>query len=58
MALTDEDGAITSRFQYGPYGELVAREGESETPFLFNGRDGVMTDICGRGISVRRSRVF
>jgi len=47
VALTDANGAVTDRFQYAPYGELVGHEGTSGTPFLYNGRDGVMTDANG-----------
>jgi len=39
-----------------PYGELLGSTGDTDTPFLFNGRDGVVTDAnglyyttCGRG---------
>ncbi|WP_190239979.1 DUF6531 domain-containing protein [Pelotomaculum schinkii] len=44
IALTDESGNITDRFQYAPYGELVYRSGNTATPFLYVGRYGVMTD--------------
>ncbi|SHJ31741.1 hypothetical protein [Desulfofundulus thermosubterraneus] len=47
VVLTDEGGRVTDRFQYGPYGELVYRSGTNATPFLYNGRDGVMTDNNG-----------
>jgi RHS repeat-associated protein len=47
VAITDENGAVTDRFQYDPYGKLVHRSGTTATPFLFNGRDGVMTDESG-----------
>ncbi|MEW6573563.1 MAG: RHS repeat-associated core domain-containing protein [Bacillota bacterium] len=47
VALTDETGTVTDRFQYGPYGELVDHRGNTQTPFLYNGRDGVMTDADG-----------
>jgi len=36
VALTDEIGQVTQRFQYAPYGELVNGDA-SQTPFLFNG---------------------
>ncbi len=44
VALTNEAGQVTDRFQYTPYGELVYRSGNTATPFLFCGRYGVMTD--------------
>lgn len=44
VALTNEAGQVTDRFQYAPYGEMVYRSGNTATPFLFSGRYGVMTD--------------
>lgn len=44
IALTDNSGQVTDRFLYAPYGELVYRSGNTATPFLFNGRYGVITD--------------
>ncbi|MEW6536953.1 MAG: RHS repeat-associated core domain-containing protein, partial [Candidatus Auribacterota bacterium] len=55
-ALTDENGAVTDRFWYGPYGELVHRTGTTSTPFLYNGRDGVMTDE--NGLYYMRARYY
>ncbi|MTI96026.1 MAG: PKD domain-containing protein [Firmicutes bacterium] len=46
-AITNQDGVVTDRFQYGPYGELVKQEGTTKTPFLYNGRDGVQTENSG-----------
>ncbi len=46
VALTDASGAVTQRFQYSAYGLLV--DGDiNQTPFLFNGAYGVMTDANG-----------
>lgn len=42
--LTDSTGNCTDTFQYGPYGEMNSHTGNTYTPFLYNGRDGVMTD--------------
>ncbi|MEW6173811.1 MAG: RHS repeat-associated core domain-containing protein [Bacillota bacterium] len=56
VALTDTTGAVTDRFQYSFYGELVYRTGSTSTPFLFNGRDGVMTDA--NGLLYMRARYF
>ncbi|CAM4339515.1 RHS repeat-associated protein [Paenibacillus endophyticus] len=47
IALTDELGQATDTYQYGNYGESLGHEGESEQPFRYNGRDGVMTDPNG-----------
>jgi len=46
VALTDETGQVTERFQYSPYGLLRSGEG-STTPFLYNGMYGVITDASG-----------
>jgi RHS repeat-associated protein len=46
VALTNETGEITNRFQYSPYGVLL-NETVSDIPFLFNGKYGVMTDTSG-----------
>jgi len=56
VAITDIDGNVTDRFQYGPYGELVYRDGITHTPFLYNGRDGVMTD--SNGLYYMRARYY
>lgn len=56
VALTDMDGNVTDRFQYGPYGELVYRTGSTETPLLYNGKYGVMTD--GNGLYYMRARYY
>jgi RHS repeat-associated protein len=55
VALTDKTGKVVQRFQYGPYGELVKGE-ISVTPFLFNGKFGVMTD--GNGLYYMRARYY
>lgn len=56
VALTDATGTVTDRFQYGPYGELVNHTGTTVTPFLYNGRDGVMTD--GNGLYYMQARYY
>ncbi|MDA8235193.1 MAG: SBBP repeat-containing protein [Clostridia bacterium] len=56
VALTDENGTVTDHFEYGPYGELLKRSGETATPFLYNGRDGVMTDP--NGLYYMRARYY
>ena len=47
VALTDDTGAVLGRVTYGSYGEIVARTGDTATEFLYNGRDGVVTDPNG-----------
>ena len=46
-AITDKDGEITDTFSYDTYGKLENRTGTSEVIFLYNGRDGVVTDSNG-----------
>jgi RHS repeat-associated protein len=55
VALTDQTGKVVERFQYGPYGELVKGD-TAVTPFLFNGRYGVMTE--GNGLYYMRARFY
>ncbi len=44
IALSDDNGNVTDRFEYSAYATLTYHAGTSDTPFLFNGRYGVMTD--------------
>jgi RHS repeat-associated protein len=44
IALTDGNGNVTDRFEYSAYATLTYHAGANDTPFLFNGRYGVMTD--------------
>lgn len=39
--------AVTDRVEYSPYASISYRTGSTDTPFLFNGRYGVMTDANG-----------
>jgi RHS repeat-associated protein len=56
VAITDESGSVTDRFQYDPYGKLVHRSGSTSTYFLFNGHDGVITDE--NGLLYMRARYY
>lgn len=47
VALTDGSGQVTDRAEYSAYGTLTYRTGTTDTPFLYNGRYGVMTDSNG-----------
>lgn len=48
VALSDAAGNVVEQFQYSPFGGLVSHNPtEVDTPFLYNGRDGVMTDDTG-----------
>ncbi len=56
VALTDGTGTVTDRASYGVYGEILARNGTTNTPFLFNGKWGVQTD--GNGLNHHRARYY
>lgn len=47
VVISDLDGMVTDRYYYEPYGQLIAHNGSKDTPFLYNGRDGVMSDDDG-----------
>jgi YD repeat-containing protein len=47
VALTSQSGKVTDRYTYSTYGEMASHTGSSDTPFLYDGRDGVMTDENG-----------
>jgi RHS repeat-associated protein len=56
VALTDDNGRVTDRIEYSAYGLTTYRTGTSDTPFLFNGRYGVMTD--SNGLLYMRARYY
>lgn len=56
IALTDGSGNITDQVQYSAYGLMLARTGTNDTPFLYNGRFGVMTDA--NGLLYMRARYY
>ena len=56
IAITDSSGNIKERFQYSSYGLLSFRSGATDTPFLYNGRYGVMTDR--NGLLYMRARYY
>jgi RHS repeat-associated protein len=56
VALTDGNGIITDRIEYSLYGLITCRAGQTDTPFLFNGRYGVMTDP--NGLLYMRARYY
>src|SRR6202000_1938471 len=47
VALSRDDGLVTDRMEYAAYGLTTYRAGTNDTPFLFNGRYGVMADANG-----------
>jgi RHS repeat-associated protein len=55
-AITDINGTVTDRYYYGAYGNLESHTGTSTTPFLYNGRDGVMSD--SNGLYYLRARYY
>jgi RHS repeat-associated protein len=55
VALTNNQGQVTERFQYSPYGMLRGGDA-SKTPFLFNGMYGVMSD--SNGLYYMRARFY
>ena len=56
VALTDINGTITDTFEYDTYGKLISRTGNSSVIFLYNGRDGVVTDA--NGLLYMRARYY
>jgi RHS repeat-associated protein len=56
VALTGGNGLVTDRIEYSAYGLTTYRTGTSDTPFLFNGRYGVMTDP--NGLLYMRARYY
>ena len=55
-AVSDASGAVISRITYGTYGELVDMSAPIDTPFLYNGAYGVLTD--GNGLLHMRARYY
>uniref|UniRef100_A0A4Y8PXR6 Hint domain-containing protein n=1 Tax=Paenibacillus athensensis TaxID=1967502 RepID=A0A4Y8PXR6_9BACL len=56
MALSNIEGAVTDRYAYDSFGELTLRQGDTTNPFLFDGRDGIMTD--DNGLLYMRARYY
>jgi RHS repeat-associated protein len=56
VALTDGNGLPTDRIEYSPYGLTTYRAGTTDTPFLYNGRYGVMTEP--NGLLYMRARYY
>ena len=56
VALTDANGMPTDRMEYPSYGMTTCRAGTNDTPFLYNGRYGVMTDA--NGLLYMRARYY
>ena len=56
IALTADNGMVVDRFEYSLYGTLTYRAGTDDTPFLFNGRYGVMSGP--NGLLYMRARYY
>lgn len=56
VALTDSTGLPTDQIEYSSYGTTTYRAGTNDTPFLYNGRYGVMTDA--NGLLYMRARYY
>jgi len=56
IALSADSGLVTDRIEYSAYGLTTYRGGTNDTPFLFNGRYGVMTDA--NGLLYMRARYY
>ncbi len=56
VAITDANCNVTDTFKYDTYGKLIARTGNSEIIFGYNGRDGVVTD--SNGLIYMRARYY
>ena len=56
VAITDMLGNITDSFAYDTYGKLISRTGSTKILFMYNGRDGVVTD--DNGLIYMRARYY
>ena len=52
----DTAGNVTDTFTYDTYGRLTARTGTTDTPFMYNGYDGVITEA--NGLYYMRARYY
>ena len=56
IALSDENGIVTDKYAYGPFGQLANRAGDTENPFTFVGQYGLMDE--GAGLYYVRARYY
>jgi RHS repeat-associated protein len=56
IAITDGNTNVTDRIEYSAYGLVTYRAGSADTPFLYNGRYGVMSDA--NGLLYMRARYY
>ena len=55
-AITNILAGTTDTFDYDIYGKLISKTGTTETPFMYNGRDGVYSDE--NGLIYMRARYY
>src|SRR5580692_7372920 len=53
IGLMDSAGALTDRWEYWPYGEVVSRTGTNPTPLTFLGVIGYFQDVLSKLFYVR-----
>lgn len=58
LALTDESGAVSDAYAYSPFGELLARAGNSPQPFTFIGAWGVRREDDAGTLYQMRARLY
>lgn len=56
VAISNAAGLVTDRIDYSPYGTVNRRTGTTDTPFLFGGGGGVLTDP--NGLVYMRARYY
>jgi RHS repeat-associated protein len=56
IAITDDQGQVVARYGYLPFGKQYSVSGSFDTPFGYNGRDGVVTDP--NGLIYMRARYY
>lgn len=47
IAVSNSEGKVVARYGYLPYGKQYSVLGNIDTPFGYNGRDGVLVDLSG-----------
>lgn len=56
IAMTDENGILTHKYSYGPFGQVLEQEEEDDNAFRFVGQFGVMDEE--NGLYFMRARYF
>ncbi|WP_078429744.1 choice-of-anchor L domain-containing protein [Alkalihalobacterium alkalinitrilicum] len=55
-AITDEEATVVARYMYDPFGNIIAKEGNVDQPYLYTGQYGVETDH--NGLLFMRARYY